>query len=130
MLVSIGEAELDGLRAARAHARARAWAAGAAPEEGSSRERQRFDAVALDNRVSDTLVAGASAAGLRWTRMASGAAHDTAAIAGRVPSAMLFVPCRDGISHDPAEWADPADAAADVEVLLHAVAELARVRAD
>jgi beta-ureidopropionase / N-carbamoyl-L-amino-acid hydrolase len=43
---------------------------------------------------------------------------------------MLFAPCRDGISHDPAEWADPAAAAAGVEVLLHAVAELARVRAD
>ncbi len=36
-------------------------------------------------------------------RMHSGAAHDTMCVADRVPTAMVFVPCKDGISHHPAE---------------------------
>ncbi len=35
--------------------------------------------------------------------MHSGAAHDTMCVAERVPSAMVFVPCKDGVSHHPAE---------------------------
>jgi acetylornithine deacetylase/succinyl-diaminopimelate desuccinylase-like protein len=56
--------------------------------------------------------------------MASGAAHDTQMVARRVPSAMLFVPCLDGISHSPEESADPADAALGVQVMLAAAREL------
>ena len=37
---------------------------------------------------------------------------------------MVFVPCRDGISHHPAEEADPADAALAAEIILHAIATL------
>jgi acetylornithine deacetylase/succinyl-diaminopimelate desuccinylase-like protein len=37
---------------------------------------------------------------------------------------MVFIPCRDGISHSPAESASPADAAGAIEVMLGAVAEL------
>jgi N-carbamoyl-L-amino-acid hydrolase len=37
---------------------------------------------------------------------------------------MLFVPCRDGISHSPAEDADPADGALAAEVMLNAIAAL------
>ena len=56
--------------------------------------------------------------------MASGGAHDTMVIAGRVPSAMVFVPCKDGISHAPEEEADPADAALAAEIVLNAVVAL------
>ena len=59
-----------------------------------------------------------------WTTMHSGAAHDTMCVAERVPSAMVFVPCRDGISHHPAEDADPADAALAAEIILQAIATL------
>jgi allantoate deiminase len=45
-------------------------------------------------------------------------------VARRVPSAMLFVPCLDGISHSPEESADPADAALGVQVMLAAAREL------
>jgi acetylornithine deacetylase/succinyl-diaminopimelate desuccinylase-like protein len=38
---------------------------------------------------------------------------------------MVFVPCKDGISHHPAEDADPADAALGAEIILHAIAALA-----
>ena len=52
--------------------------------------------------------------------MHSGAAHDTMSVAGRVPSAMVFVPCKEGISHSPEEDADPADAALGAEIILSA----------
>ena len=42
----------------------------------------------------------------------------------RVPTAMVFVPCVDGISHHPAEDADPADAALAAEIILNAVEAL------
>jgi acetylornithine deacetylase/succinyl-diaminopimelate desuccinylase-like protein len=57
--------------------------------------------------------------------MPSGAAHDTMCVADRVPSAMVFVPCRDGISHSPLEEAKPADAALAVEIILTAIRALA-----
>jgi N-carbamoyl-L-amino-acid hydrolase len=37
------------------------------------------------------------------------------------PTALMFVPCRDGISHHPAEYAAPGDVAAGCDVLLQAV---------
>jgi allantoate deiminase len=57
-------------------------------------------------------------------QMHSGAAHDTMCVADRVPTAMVFVPCKDGISHDPAEQAEPADAALAAELILNAIASL------
>jgi acetylornithine deacetylase/succinyl-diaminopimelate desuccinylase-like protein len=92
----------------------------------SYRERQRVALTTLDARVVATVEAAAIATGARWRRMVSGAAHDTMCIAPLVPSAMIFVPCRDGISHSPAEFASGADAAIGVEALLNAAAELAR----
>jgi acetylornithine deacetylase/succinyl-diaminopimelate desuccinylase-like protein len=44
-------------------------------------------------------------------------------VARRVPSCMLFVPCRDGISHSPEEAADPADAALAAELLADAITD-------
>jgi N-carbamoyl-L-amino-acid hydrolase len=37
---------------------------------------------------------------------------------------MVFVPCKDGVSHHPAEQADPADAALAAELILNAIASL------
>jgi acetylornithine deacetylase/succinyl-diaminopimelate desuccinylase-like protein len=45
-------------------------------------------------------------------------------VADRVPSAMVFVPCRDGISHAPDEEADPADGALAAEVIFSAIQQL------
>ena len=90
------------------------------------RERNRVPATRMDTHVVEALERGAQLSGAPWRRMASGAAHDTQMVARRVPSAMLFVPCRDGISHAPDEWADPADAALGVRVMLHAARELLR----
>jgi acetylornithine deacetylase/succinyl-diaminopimelate desuccinylase-like protein len=45
-------------------------------------------------------------------------------VAERVPSAMVFVPCVDGISHHPDEDAEPADAALAAEIILNAIRAL------
>ena len=87
-------------------------------------ERQNAPATPMDDRIVGALEAAAQATGEPFMRMHSGAAHDTMCVADRVPTAMVFVPCVDGISHHPAEDADPADAALAAEIILNAVRAL------
>lgn len=84
-------------------------------------QRQTVPATPMDDRLVAALEAAARATGEPFMTMVSGAAHDTMSVAARVPSAMVFVPCRDGLSHTPEEDADPADAALGVEVMLGAI---------
>ncbi|MCH7778749.1 MAG: M20/M25/M40 family metallo-hydrolase, partial [Gemmatimonadetes bacterium] len=51
-------------------------------------------------------------------RMPSGAGHDAQMFAPNCPSAMIFVPSRDGISHNVAEYTAPEDLRAGADVLL------------
>jgi N-carbamoyl-L-amino-acid hydrolase len=51
----------------------------------------------------------------------SGAAHDAVYVARVAPTAMVFVPCEGGISHNELESARPEDLAAGCNVLLRAV---------
>jgi hydantoinase/carbamoylase family amidase len=88
-------------------------------------ERQNAPATPMDDRIVSALEAAARATGEPFMRMHSGAAHDTMCVADRVPTAMVFVPCVDGISHHPAEDADPADAALAAEIILNAIRALA-----
>lgn len=53
--------------------------------------------------------------------MKSGAGHDCAWTSKVVPSSMIFVPSKDGISHDPAEYTSPEDCALGAQILLQAV---------
>ena len=55
----------------------------------------------LESAIEDT--------GQRAIKLPSGAGHDAQVMARLCPSAMLFVRCRGGISHNPAEYASPAD---------------------
>lgn len=106
-----------------------AFARRVAEERGTTaeyRQRQTLPATPLDARVVAALEEAAAATGEPFTTMHSGAAHDTMSIADRVPSAMVFVPCRDGISHSPLEDADPADAALAAEIVLQAISRLVR----
>ena len=88
-------------------------------------ERQTLPATPMDERIVAALEEAAKSTGEPFTRMHSGAAHDTMCVADRVPTAMVFVPCKDGISHHPDEDADPADAALAAEIILNAVRALA-----
>jgi allantoate deiminase len=87
-------------------------------------QRQTLAATPMDSRIVGALEAAAATSGEPYMQMHSGAAHDTMCVADRVPTAMVFVPCRDGISHDPAEQADPGDAALAAELILNAIASL------
>lgn len=71
----------------------------------------------------------ARAEGLPHLDMLSGAAHDAIAIARVAPTAMIFVPCAGGISHNEAESASPQDLEAGCRVLLRAMLARAGVRA-
>ncbi len=57
--------------------------------------------------------------------MVSGAGHDSCNVAAVVPTAMIFVPCAEGLSHNEAESADLKDLEAGANVLLHAILSLA-----
>ena len=57
--------------------------------------------------------------------MPSGAGHDAMHIAAFAPTGMVFIPCRDGISHNPAEYARIEDIAAAADVLREAIQKLA-----
>jgi N-carbamoyl-L-amino-acid hydrolase len=69
----------------------------------------------------------ASALGLPHRDIVSGAGHDAVFLARIAPTAMIFVPCEGGISHNELESAKPADLAAGCDVLLHAVLQRAGV---
>jgi hydantoinase/carbamoylase family amidase len=99
----------------------------AAAERGltaSYRQRQTLPVTHMDERLVAALEEAAGLTGEPFMLMRSGAAHDTMCVADHVPSAMVFVPCRDGISHAPEEEADPADAALGAEVILTAIGSL------
>ncbi|MBM6592827.1 Zn-dependent hydrolase [Microvirga pudoricolor] len=68
-----------------------------------------------------TIEAAADAIGATHRRMASGAGHDMAWVARVAPASMLFIPCREGRSHTPEEWAEPDAIALGASVLFEAV---------
>jgi N-carbamoyl-L-amino-acid hydrolase len=76
---------------------------------------------AFDSNLIDLIENCARDLGLSNRRMVSGAGHDSLHTAQFAPTAMIFVPCAGGLSHNEAEEATPADLAAGTNVLLHAV---------
>jgi N-carbamoyl-L-amino-acid hydrolase len=59
----------------------------------------------------------------------SGAGHDAIYVARLAPAGMIFVPCKDGISHNEIEDAQPGHLEAGCNVLLHAMLERAGIAA-
>ncbi len=93
--------------------------------EIDTRSLARFEPVVFDPAVVDLVVDVARARGHDPLRMPSGAGHDAQMLARVCPSGMIFVPSRDGISHNPAEHTDPDDLVAGANVLLHTLIALA-----
>ena len=85
----------------------------------------RKEPVPFDPAIVNSVEAAAGALGLSHRRMVSGAGHDACNLAGKVPTAMIFVPCRDGISHNESESATQGDCTAGANVLLHTLLALA-----
>ena len=65
----------------------------------------------------ELLDAATRAEGLPARRLVSGAGHDAMVMAALCPTAMLFLRCAGGVSHNPAEAVDPADAEAALGVM-------------
>ena len=73
---------------------------------------------AFDPVLQARIAEAAEANGHRYRSIASAAGHDARHIATLCPSAMIFIPCEEGISHDPSESASREDVIAGAEVLL------------
>ena len=65
--------------------------------------------------------------GVDYMTMQSGAGHDAMHWADVVPTGMIFIPCRDGISHNPAEFAAMDDIVAGAEVLENVIKNISLV---
>jgi N-carbamoyl-L-amino-acid hydrolase len=74
--------------------------------------------------------AGVAAGGFSSRDIVSGAGHDAAYTARVTPTAMVFVPCRGGISHNEAEFSSKEQCAAGAQVLLEAVLDYDRQLAE
>lgn len=61
--------------------------------------------------------------------LTSGAGHDSVYTSKRVPTTMIFIPCRDGVSHHPSEYSTPEDCGIGAQVLMGAVLHYDRLRA-
>ena len=81
--------------------------------------------VQFDPRVVGAVEKAAAAEGASQRRMPSGAFHDAQFVSRVCPSGMVFVPCRDGVSHNVAEYASPVDLAVGTRVLARTVLALA-----
>jgi len=88
-------------------------------------ERAWIPPLTFSGPIVAALESAARMSGLPWQRMYTGAGHDACNIARVLPTAMLFVPCRDGISHNEAEYAAPEHLGAGAQVLADAVLALA-----
>jgi N-carbamoyl-L-amino-acid hydrolase len=92
----------------------------------TTRRLARFEPVVFDPAVVQRIEAVTRRLGYSQRRMTSGAGHDAQMLARLCPTAMIFVPSIQGISHNPAERTLPADLAAGGNVLLHTLLELAQ----
>ncbi|MEM9003197.1 MAG: M20 family metallo-hydrolase [Cyanobacteria bacterium P01_F01_bin.86] len=85
----------------------------------------RFDPVSFDAAMVECVERTAQALGYSVKRMPSGAGHDAGMIAAIAPTAMIFVPSVNGLSHNVKEYTAPEDLANGTNVLLQVLLQLA-----
>ncbi len=83
------------------------------------------DPVPMDQKIVQVLERQCEKQNLSYRTMHSGAGHDSQIIASVIPTAMLFVPSHNGISHSPLEYTRPEDLAEGIHALVGALYELA-----
>lgn len=91
----------------------------------TSRRLARFAPVQFAEPVVALVEGTARRLGHAVRRLPSGAGHDAQMLARVCPTGMIFVPSAGGVSHNPAEWTEPADLVAGADVLLAVVLALA-----
>jgi N-carbamoyl-L-amino-acid hydrolase len=80
---------------------------------------------ACDPGVVAALIQSCEEEGLSYLRMISRAYHDSLFMSRICPVAMLFIPCRNGVSHRPDEYVSEQDVANGIRVLAGTLARLA-----
>jgi N-carbamoyl-L-amino-acid hydrolase len=78
-----------------------------------------------DPRIVDAIADAAARHGLACDRMVSRAYHDSLFMSRICPAAMIFIPCRDGVSHRPDEYSSPEAIARGATVLAETLSTLA-----
>ena len=81
----------------------------------------KIPAQPFDPACVDLVRQAATRLGYPAREIVSGAGHDAVYVARHVPTAMIFTPCKDGLSHNEAESIEPEEAAAGCQVLFEAV---------
>jgi N-carbamoyl-L-amino-acid hydrolase len=81
----------------------------------------RIPAQPFDFGCVELVRQGAARAGYSTRDIVSGAGHDAVYVARHIPTAMIFTPCKDGLSHNEAESIEPEEATAGAQVLFEAV---------
>ncbi|MBC9881689.1 Zn-dependent hydrolase [Bradyrhizobium sp. INPA01-394B] len=84
---------------------------------------------AFDTRLRASIAEAAREQGHSAMDILSAAGHDARHLAKICPAAMIFIPCRDGVSHVEHEWAEPDHVAAGASVLAQVLRGLARAPA-
>ena len=91
-----------------------------------SEEKINADAPAKSSEhIVETLEAICKAEGASYKKMVSRAYHDSTFMATVAPIAMIFIPCRNGVSHRPDEYSTPESIALGTRILALALAKLA-----
>ena len=93
----------------------------------SDRSLARFEPVVFHPQVIDLVEKVSASLSPSVMRMPSGAGHDAQMFARVCPSAMIFVPSVDGISHNAAEFTEPKDMALGTNILLQVLIELSHI---
>ena len=83
------------------------------------------DPIPMDEQIVEAIENQTKENGLNYKMMHSGAGHDSQIIAPVVPTAMIFVPSREGISHNPLEYTSPEQLAVGVQALMNSLYALA-----
>ena len=86
---------------------------------------QHSPSLQFDPRIRARIATAADAIGIMHQDIYSAAGHDARQLHYVCPTGMIFVPCRDGVSHNPAEWAEPSDLTAGTRLLADTVWHLA-----
>ncbi len=85
------------------------------------------DPAVSSSEIVDAIERGCAAEALSSRRIVARAYHDSSFMAQIAPMAMIFIPCRGGVSHRPDEYAAPEHIAGGIKVLAQTLAELSRV---
>lgn len=83
------------------------------------------DPIPMNKQIVEVIEKQAKENGFNYKMMHSGAGHDSQIIAPVIPTAMIFVPSREGISHNPLEYTSPEQLAVGVQALMGSLYALA-----